>query len=68
MLSVGKKPTCVSETRMVVCCGLIFIESACLEGGGRHLLTGGQAARATCFQSYSVTVHPFRLAVSSITI
>lgn len=37
MLSAGKKPTCVSETRMVVCCGLIFIESACLGEWGTFI-------------------------------
>ena len=64
MLSVGKKTACVSETRMVVCCGLIFIESTHLGG---HLLNGGQAARATCLKNYSVNVHPFRFSVSFIT-
>lgn len=62
---MGKKTACVSETRMALCCGLIFIESTRLGG---HLLTGGQAERATCFQKYSVNAHPFRFTVSFITI
>lgn len=46
---------------MVVCCGLVFVESSRQRG---YLLTGGQAARATCFQNDSVNVHPFSLVLS----
>ena len=60
----GKNTACVSETRMVVCSVLLFIESICLV----HLLTGAQLARATRFQNYSVNAHPFMFALSFITL
>ena len=50
---------------MVVCCGFIFIESA---GLWVHLFTGGQTARATCFQNYFVDAHPFLFTGSFITV
>lgn len=65
LFSAVKKAVCSRETRTVVCCGLIFIESSRLQV---PLLTGGQTVRAARLQSHSSPVCPFLFAGDFITI